>query len=147
MGTPTDYYTELFSERGPKGAFYDVMDRDFYFAACGDVSALHRFLNSPNRLAEGAPGEGWDADMVILALKYGDTRLYAALQLEPQSVRDSVGATIEQQLKRQDLEAFIKTRTLYKFRRQPNRLAQALQPTRDNAARFALRSSPFHPRG
>jgi hypothetical protein len=116
MGTPTKSYRELFNVRGPQKKFYDATDRDFYFAALGDTSALHRFLHSPKQADAGAPSEEWVADMVALALAYGDDRLHDALQREPRKVREQVGSVIEQQMQ-QDVRRFPRTRSLYRFRK------------------------------
>ena len=107
MGVHTAYYTKLFSERGPKQSFYNPTEANFYFAVRGDVTALHSFLNLRDRDNDGAQGEGWDADMVILALVYGDSGLYSALQTEPPAVRESAGMTIEQLMKEKNREAFV----------------------------------------
>ena len=116
MGTPTKSYRELFLVRGPQKKFYDATDRDFYYAALGDTSVLHRFLQSSKQFDAGAPSEEWVADMVALALAYGDDRLHDALQGEPKNVREQVGSVIEQQMQ-QGLHLFPRTRTLYKFRK------------------------------
>jgi hypothetical protein len=105
------------------------MDRDFYDAARGDLSALHRFLHNPYRDAEGEFGEIWVADMVVLALVYGDAGLYSALQSEPRNVREAVGITIEEEMP-QDRASFVHARTLYKFRKAPSP-NQALERTAD----------------
>jgi hypothetical protein len=118
MGIPTKYYRELFGSRGPKGEFYDSTDKDFYYAALGDVSALHRFFHSPYRDENDSAGEAWVADMVVLALIYHDEGLHFALVKEPTSVREAVGGVIEQGLFDKDKALFQKTRTLYKFRKQ-----------------------------
>ena len=116
MGTPTRSYRELFAVRGPQKKFYDAADRDFYYAILGDTSALHGFLHNPKQFDAGAPSEEWVADMVALALAYGDDRLHDALQREPKRVREQVGSVIEQQMQ-QDVHRFRRTRTLYKFRK------------------------------
>ena len=115
MGTPTRSYRELFAIRGPQKKFYDATDRDFYYAALGDSSALHRFFHSPKQFEAGAPSEEWVADMVVLALAYGDGRLHDALQREAKHVREQVGSVIEQQMPK-DTGVFKRTRMLYKFR-------------------------------
>jgi hypothetical protein len=117
MGTPTKYYRELFGRRGPKGEFYSSTDKDFYHAALGDVSALHRFFHSPYRDENDSEGEGWVADMVVLALIYRDEELHSALVNEPAHVREAVGSVIEQELFDEDKALFQRTRTLYKFRK------------------------------
>lgn len=116
MGTPTKSFRELFTTRGPRKKFYNATDRDFYYAVLGDTSALHRFLHSPKRFDAGAPSEEWVADMVALALAYGDNRLHDALQREPKNVRGQVGSVIEQQMQ-QDVGRFQRTRSLYRFRK------------------------------
>jgi hypothetical protein len=116
MGTPTKSYRELFVVRGPQKKFYDATDRDFYYAALSDTSALHRFLHSSKQFDAGAPSEEWVADMVVLALAYGDDRLHDALQHEPKNVREQVGAVIEQQMQ-QDIRRLPRTRSLYSFRK------------------------------
>jgi hypothetical protein len=116
MGTPTKYYVELFSKRGPRGEFYPPPDRDFYEACLGDLAALRRFLHSEDRHGMGASGEGWDADMVVLILKYGDDKLADVLRSEKKDVRESVGVALETQLKPEDRALYLKTRSLYKYR-------------------------------
>jgi|tagenome__1003787_1003787.scaffolds.fasta_scaffold20948657_2 hypothetical protein len=127
MGVPTNYYTKLFTTRGPRRQFFNDTEKDFYDAARGDAPALHRFFASSDRDADGAPGQGWSADMVVLTLIYGDQGLYVALRDQPQSVREEVGATIEQLMPR-DRDTFRQTRTLYKFRSRP-RPNQTMQLT------------------
>ncbi|MFZ0917388.1 MAG: hypothetical protein WAN04_10880 [Candidatus Udaeobacter sp.] len=116
MGAPTEYYIELFAKRGPSGNFYRSPDKDFYYACLGDVTAFRRFLHSEDRNGMGAPGEGWDADMVILILKYGDDRLADVLRSEKKAVRESVGIVLETQLKPEDRAVYPKTRSLYTYR-------------------------------
>jgi hypothetical protein len=115
-GTPTSSYEELFSTRGPQQKFFDASDHDFYDAARGDTSALRRFLHSPKADAWGAPGEEWIADMVVLALVYHDDGLYSALRREPRFVREGVGIAIESCMPK-DRDSFIRTRTLYNYRK------------------------------
>ena len=115
-GTSTDYYVQLFSRRGPQRQFHDALDRDFYYACLGDVAAFRRFLHSPHRGGIAAIGEGWDATMAILVLKYGDNRLAEVLRSEKQDVRESVGVVIERQLKPEDRALYPKTRALYRYR-------------------------------
>jgi hypothetical protein len=129
-GTSTEYYVQLFSWRGPRGQFHSALDRDFYYACVGDVGALRRFLHSPDRGGIAAVGEGWDATMAILVLKYGDERLSEVLRSEKHDVRESVGVVIERQLKPEDVALYPKTRALYKYRFRPN---QALERTADRA--------------
>jgi hypothetical protein len=49
--------------------------------------------------------EEWVADMVALALAYGDDRLYDVLRREPKNVRKQVRSVIEQQMQ-QDVHFF-----------------------------------------
>ena len=112
MRHPTSSYEELFAKRGPQQKFFDATDRDFYHAARGDVSALHRFLHSPKADAWGAPGEEWIADMVVLALVYRDEGLYSTLRREPRFVCEGVGIAIES-IMLKDRDSFVRTRTLY----------------------------------
>jgi hypothetical protein len=116
MGTPTNYYIELFVTRGPRGDFYRPPDKDFYYACLGDVGAFRRFLRSEDREGMGAFGEGWDADMVVLILKYGDDKLAEVLHSEKKAVREAVGVALETQLKPEDRARYPKTRSLYKYR-------------------------------
>jgi hypothetical protein len=116
MGTPAQYYVELFAKRGPRGNFYPPPDKDFYYACLGDVDAFRGFLHSEDRNGTGAPGEGWDADMVILILKYGDERLANLLRSEKKAVRESVGIVPETHLKPEDRALYPKTRSLYSYR-------------------------------
>lgn len=125
-GTSTDYFVQLFSKRGPHGDFHDSSEKNFYQACLGDISAFHRFLRSKDRGGIGAIGEGWDVDMAVVILKYGDERLYDALRTEKSDLKESVGVALEAYLKPGDRELYPKTRTLYRYRHRPN---QALHPT------------------
>ena len=116
MGTPTQYYLDLFGRRGPQRDFYPPSDKAFYDACLGDVAAFRRFLRSEDRNGMGASGEGWDADMVVLILKYGDDKLAEVLHFEKKAVRESVGVALETQLKPEDRTLYPKTRRLYTYR-------------------------------
>jgi hypothetical protein len=127
-GTSTSYFVELFSKRGPHGEFHESSEKDFYHACLGDISAFHGFLRSNERGGIGAIGEGWDVEMAILILKYGDDKLYGALRTEKAEFRESVGVALEAYLKPEDRALYPKTRTLYRYRYRPN---QALERTTD----------------
>jgi hypothetical protein len=114
-GINTSYYEQLFSTRGPNQKFYDATERNFYYAALGDATALRRFLHSSDRNELGAPGEGWTAKMTILVLAFGDDRLSQALRRESKNIREAVGVAVETQLYK-DRDRFVRTRALYRFR-------------------------------
>ncbi len=119
MGTSTSYYVDLFSKRGPRGEFLKPPDKDFYYACLGDVAAFRRFLHSEDRGGIAAIGEGWDASMAVLVLKYGDGKLAQTLRGEKQDVKESVAVVIERLLKPDDRALYPKTRALYKYRFNP----------------------------
>lgn len=87
-----------------------------YYACHGDVAALRRFLHSRDRENAGAFSEGWDADMVILILKYGDDSLAGVLRTEDTQTSEAVGVALETQLKPEDLLLYPQTRKLYRYR-------------------------------
>ena len=89
--------------------------RHLYHAFHGDAAAFNAFLNHPDREVDGAPGEEWGHECVLLLLRLGDDRFSELLTREDARTRQFVGYDVDPKIDWQR-HHFPKTRALYSYR-------------------------------
>lgn len=93
--------------------------RQLFYAFHGDAQAFHLFLHNPDRDVNGAQGEEWSYECLLLLLKMGDRQFAGLVSREDSETRETVGTALES-LVNWKKHSFPKTRKLYTFRRNPH---------------------------
>jgi hypothetical protein len=106
---------------------------EFYFAFHGDSGAFHKFVNDPDRDAEGEFAETWMYECVVLLLKLGDEKFAELLAKEDSPTREAVGVAIDSQIN-WSKHQFPKTRALYSYRYVPPTQREREQREREPVA-------------
>jgi hypothetical protein len=103
----------LFGPPPPKFAY--VRERQLYYAFRGDPTAFRAFVRNADRDINGAQGEEWDYECLLLLLRLGDSRFSELLRSEEKATREAVGIGLEPFINWQK-HHFPKTRALYSYR-------------------------------
>jgi hypothetical protein len=89
--------------------------RQVYDAFHGDPRAFHAFVTNRDRDVNGAQGEEWDYESLLLLLRLGDDLFSKLLAHEDRATREAVGIALEPYVD-WNKHGFIKTRASYSFR-------------------------------
>lgn len=97
------------------GKFSSARQRQLYYALRNDPSAFHAFMHNPDQNVDGAQGEEWDYECLLLLLRLGDSRFSQLLSREDSRTREGVGRAIEVMVD-WSKHQFPKTRGVYTYR-------------------------------
>lgn len=116
-GVTTSVYRKSFDAElfGSTRRFNSDRERHLYYAFHGDAAAFHAFLHNADREVNGAQGEEWDYECLVLLLKLGDEHFAELLAREDHATREGVAAALEP-LVNWEKHSFPRTRALYSFR-------------------------------
>ena len=103
----------------PPVKFATPRGRQVYYAFHGDAAAFHAFQHNPDKYVDGAQGEEWDYECVVLLLRLGDDRFSELLSRENQKTRDETATALEPLID-WNKHHFPKTRALYRWRKIPD---------------------------
>jgi hypothetical protein len=99
----------------PPAKFSFVRQRQLYYALRGDPAAFHAFMHNPDKNVNGAQGEEWDYECLLLLLRLGDDRFSQLLSREDRSTREGAGVAIDFMVD-WSKHRFPRTRALYTYR-------------------------------
>jgi len=115
-------YRKSFDERlfgRPPVTFATPRGRELYYAFHGNPAAFHAFQHNRDKYVNGAQGEEWDYECVVLLLRLGDDRFSELLAREGQKTRDEAAGALEPLID-WNKHHFPKTRALYRWRKIPS---------------------------